>query len=254
MFYYGNSLHPVSMVIRRDAYRAVGGLNGNMHQIGDMEFFVRLLLYKEVAFIKEPLQRIRIRDARPEQGGNESALNDRVVSKIRAERVNFLKLYRTPEALAIVDRIFLPRERGIVLPDSLRLWFMGHMFLSSTEPDFRLFGIECIYDALRENGAEIDPLITGATGLTPGAYVDTLTPKVFPYDADRTMPVGDIFGRLDALKSEIEGAKAFVSPETLAVIDNYRTQAEAMRASTSWRLTAPLRRVSSLFKRAPQPA
>ena len=174
----GNTLHPVAMVIRTDTFHDLGGFRGDLHQIGDMEFFSRLLLKKKVKFIKKPLQRIRIH-ADTHHRINESTVSEAMHARVRSERMNFLNNFRLPEALSIVDKIFLPEARGISITEDLRLWFLGQQFVHEFEPDYRIFGMSCLYDALKAHGPQIESRLTGVIGVPPGAYMHQLSARVY---------------------------------------------------------------------------
>ncbi len=202
----GNSLHPVSMVIRSQALKDLKGFRGDMHQVGDMDFFARLLLRKKVLFLEDELQRIRIRSG----GRNESTINDVATNRIRGERINFFNNYRSPEALAIIDQIFLPDPRGISVPKDLRLWFLGQQFVRHYEPDCRFFGMSCLYDALRDNGDTIESALTASLGMPPGAYIDQLAPTIFSdfgsRDAAKDAEIGRLAGEVLSLRAAAEAA------------------------------------------------
>lgn len=197
----GNTLHPVSMVIRTDTYHELGGFRGDLHQIGDMEFFSRLLLLKKVEFIKQPLQTIRLRHGA--RVTNESTITDASRRRVRSERLNFISNFRCPEALALVDQIFLPKARGIIVPDYMRLWYLGQQFVHEFEPDYRIFGMTCLYDALKMHGPELEPVLTASIGITPGAYLDSLSNRIFNgFDADESS-----VNRIAMLQAEIQALR-----------------------------------------------
>ena len=89
----GNSLHPVSMVVRSQAYRDVGGVLPYLHSIGDMVLFTKLLLFKKVTFLKDRLQKIRINSITGRV--NESAPSMINYQRVMGERSRFFELLNT---------------------------------------------------------------------------------------------------------------------------------------------------------------
>ena len=257
----GNSLHPVAMVIRTEAYRALGGVRPYMHQIGDMEFFARLLISSKVIFLPQKLQKIRIKSRGT---ANESEITPSSISRIYGERMRFINVFRSPEALSVVEKIFLPEIIDFTLPDDLREWFLAHQLLKIDEPDYKIIGMETLYDALDKHFCKIETYVTSTRGITLSQYIGQISSDVIkPFRfmehpattselerlnqiiVERDCEIIRLSGVVADISSRQEGAKKVDQTAELEQLTCLNNQ---ILNSTSWRLTAPFRKVVTLLR------
>lgn len=176
-FSAGNTLHPVSMVIRSQAYRDVGGVLPYLHSIGDMVFFTKVLLFKKVIFLKDKLQKIRINSTVDRV--NESAPSMVNYQRVMGERSRFFDLLNTDEFLGMIDQVFYPELKGVKIPASMRRWFLSQKLLTIGDPDAKFYGVQCMYRSLDENYKEIEDSLIATRGVTVGQFVESVVEKVF---------------------------------------------------------------------------
>jgi glycosyltransferase involved in cell wall biosynthesis len=173
----GNTLHPVSMVIRSQAYRDVGGVLPYLHSIGDMVLFTKLLLFKKVTFLKDKLQKIRINSTVDRV--NESAPSMINYQRVMGERSRFFDLLNTNEFLGMIGKVFYPELKGVEIPVPMRRWFLSQKLLAIGDPDAKFYGLQCMYRSLDESYKEIEENLISTRGVTVGQFVESIVEKVF---------------------------------------------------------------------------
>lgn len=170
-FLTGNSLHPCSLLIRTEIFRALGGFPVYMHRLGDMYLFAKLLANHPVAFIADRLQHITVwTDQR-----NESALNAHNPVPAALEASNFVDLYTQPPIFGRLEKIFASHLENIELKtDAERFWYLGAITLRRCGILRREFAFRCLYKAIQLDEPGISRITLRAFGTTAGVYVGKL--------------------------------------------------------------------------------
>lgn len=181
----GNSLHPCAMLVRTDAYVALGGFPKFLHRLGDMYFFAKLLSNYPVKLMSERLQYITIwTDKR-----NESALNVRNPMPAALESINFVDLYAEEPILSRIDKIFSSHLEPVPFKTAAeRLWYLGNITLRCSGVFRREFGFRCLYKAIQMDGPGIDRITLASTGVSAGVYIGQMTELYWP-SAEASGPI-----------------------------------------------------------------
>ena len=148
-FLQGNCLCHPAVLMRRSALDRVGGYNPLLGGLGDLDLWVRLSLQGELHVLDAVLVDMRImRDE-----SNASGQRPDVIRRAAFEFLTVLRHYRSPAALAALDRIFpelIPEITG--RSDAARLHALACFALEQPSNTHRMFGLELLYDLLSDHG------------------------------------------------------------------------------------------------------
>jgi glycosyltransferase involved in cell wall biosynthesis len=143
MFYNGNALCHPSVLLRRSIYQQIGPYNPALAQLPDLEFWVRLLLHYEIHVLAEPLVAFRIRANQM----NASAARPEVLARDAWEQLRVLEQYLALSPAEFEQVFPEAAERQRELPVG---WRLGRLALNVPRPAAMLFGLNSMYEALRQ--------------------------------------------------------------------------------------------------------
>jgi glycosyltransferase involved in cell wall biosynthesis len=240
--------HP-TMLIRKYVYDTIGFYNTLMSLTPDFEMWVRLLLHYEFYVLPEKLIKFRILD----NGQNASGATLANQSKFAFEAQFILDNF-----LEIPDLIYLSK----IFPD-----FVDLISFNTTDKDIPLivgliatknknyminnWGAKVIYQIFKNNHNEIEyyKKIYGINELDFTLLINNL-------DINQIKLHSSLIERLTLEKDEkiLEQVKQIISMKDILTERNYQIkqlQIELFNilASRSWRITNPLRKISSLIRK-----
>ncbi|EHQ07520.1 glycosyltransferase [Leptonema illini] len=145
-FYHGNCLCHPSALIRRDCYDKVGLYDERFGSLPDFDFWVRVCMHFDIHILNENLIKFRIRK------GEANASGDKPETHIRntVEYKEILKHYLNIESVEDFRKIF----SGVDIPGQVDAklipFYVAKESLASPLEYRRLFGIEVLYDIMKE--------------------------------------------------------------------------------------------------------
>jgi glycosyltransferase involved in cell wall biosynthesis len=171
LFYDGNSLCHPSVLIRRRIYKEIGPYNPGMAQLPDLEFWVRMLMRHQIHVLAEPLVAFRIRANQM----NASAARPEVLARDAWEQLRVFEQYLalTPTEFEQVFPEAAGRNRELPVG-----WRLGRLALDLPRPAAVMFGLNAIYDALRQirDPARIREFIALSGAYDPFAVTAPVSP------------------------------------------------------------------------------
>lgn len=172
MFRGGNTLHPIAMLIKTDAYKSLGGFAGYLHLLGDMYFFAKLMASGyTIGFMPDKLQYVTIH-TKESKRQNVSADNLTNNPRHLFERIQFLDVFSSETVLANMEEIFsMPVKLGGMAE---RLYLLGVMAMNVMASDYIHFGFRCIYKAAEMDYKAVNNHCYQSQGMSIGEYVKKL--------------------------------------------------------------------------------
>lgn len=220
-FYEGNCLCHPSVLARREVYTELGPPDPRYAQLGDYYRWIKTCLKHEIYIIPERLVQFRMLPG----GANASGRRPVVRTRSCLESSRIFRHYLEVDSAEDLLKIFPEAKKyGSVVKDLIP-YFIARLALDNknSSPQLRLFGINVLLDILA------DPLIAERLKDNYGfTYRDCI----------------ELTGRHDYLNTEARNELLSRNKELKA--KNERIA--ALLNSNSWKVTAPLRWLSSLFK------
>lgn len=146
-FVDGNCLcHPAAL-IRRTSLDRAGGYHPLLSVVGDLDLWARLCLEGELHVLDEVLVNMRImRDE-----SNASGQRPDVLRRASFELLTVLRHYRSPAALATLDRVFPELAPEVAdRSEAVRLHALARFALEQRSHSHRMFGLELLYELLSD--------------------------------------------------------------------------------------------------------
>jgi glycosyltransferase involved in cell wall biosynthesis len=233
-FYHGNALCHPSVLIRKQCYDVCGLYRFGLAQIGDFDMWIRLCLKFDVHVLPEKLVRFRVRDNEANTSGNRPETRIRVAIEYFLALKSFLQIDSFEEMVAI-----FPEAKKYYRADGFESDFVLAM-ISIENKTFhftKIFGLEIIFailnDETRSNRVKSLYGFDYRDFIALTAKHDVLSVEAVARIAERDGQIAERDGQL----AERDGQLAERDGQ-LAERDG---QLEAMRNSTSWCVTQPLR-------------
>lgn len=251
-FNHGNALCHPSVLIRKSVYDTVGAYEYGYTQLNDFNMWIRLCLKYEIFVLPDKLVRFRVHANEANVSGN------RPETRIRGGN----EFYRI---LRHYLKITSYEEMGLIFPEAARYYrgegfdakFVLAMIALERKPfSFtELFGIDLLFDIVS------DPVraekIKTLYNFDRRAFL-TLTKKHDGLSLERLYSKNQLLAERDrqisALEAQIANLNQVVNERDTKIANLDQSYTEALRAidelrkSTSWRLTVPMRYVSSKIK------
>ena len=232
--YYGNCVCHPSALVKRTVLEQAGGFNLLYCQLADFDLWARIAAQHPIHVLPEKLIRFRWDTAKKDQISSTTQMHtvrsfneQMLIRKQIVERLTdsqmiryFRDKFRNPESASHLELEF---EKAFLLMDSV-----------ACTPELKVLGIEKLEEVLRAEGAV--QVLEEHFGLT--------LQEVYACNQEHWYTDFMVRGRLEELaeaKKRIELCEA----ET----ENWRQMASEYKNSTSWKLTAPLRKAGEIARR-----
>jgi glycosyltransferase involved in cell wall biosynthesis len=236
-------------MIRSSILHETGYFPKHLRQINDLAAYIPVLARGEIRVIPDKVVRFRWRD----DGANTSAPTFEALTRFAFEMYHMLFLFR--DAIKDFDTLFsiFPEAVEIADPAEVPLmdWFLAQMALRIPHATYRMFGLTLLYNMLADD--EVAAILQARCGFS--------YPQLFKLEGEQPLiaepNLVSEHGHYKRLSVQQDKQIAELRAEiaqlrsTNAQLDehcqNLTAREEGMKASASWRLTAPLRRVKSLM-------
>lgn len=257
-FYRGNALCHPSILIRTQCYEDCGLYRCGLAQVGDFEMWMRLCLKYEIYVLPEKLVQFRVHANEANTSGNRPETRIRGVMEFHNILKNFLRIQSFEEMVAI-----FPEAESYYRLDGFEPEFVLAMVaLGDNSPHWtKLFGMEVLFDLLGDTTKA--QAIKSLYGFDYRNFI-ALTAKydVFSLEAMASFnqavtgfnqAVASLNQAVVERDEHIVNFKHAVAEynNKIAILDSelYETQNNlaAIFASSSWRVTRPLRAMGSLL-------
>jgi glycosyltransferase involved in cell wall biosynthesis len=234
-FNHGNALCHPSVLIRKSCYDTVGVYEYGYAQLGDFNMWIRLCLKYEIFVLPDNLVRFRVLANEANASGNRPETRIRGGNEFYRILRHYLKITSYEEMVLI-----FPEAARYYREDGFDAEFVLAMIALEKKPFpfTELFGIDLLFDIVS------DPVraekIRTLYHFDRRAFL-TLTKKHDGLSLERLFSSNQLLAERESQISARD--------EQIANLDQSYTEAlrtiEEIRKSTSWRLTAPMRFVSS---------
>jgi hypothetical protein len=243
-FYHGNALCHPTVMIRRSTYDEVGLYNPLLRQLPDLDMWVRICARNEIRVMPERLIAYRLLSGQR----NVSAPTPEVLLRSLWEHSRVLHRFweLDLETLRLTFAAELSVEAGWQdLPVTVTL---AHLAGSKSSPQLELFALETMEEAIAEGlpGASLNELHV-MTGRLDVFRADTLARAEA---ASRTAEQARQEAVRRAELAEAASITRHQAPqEAVRRAELAEAALSAMRSSSSWRATSPLRTIVLLLRR-----
>jgi sugar O-acyltransferase (sialic acid O-acetyltransferase NeuD family) len=150
-FYEGNCICLPSVMIRRECYDVVGRPDSRLHQLPDLDLWVRLCFKYDIHIMEEKLTQFRVRDNEANASGNRQESRQRTVWEYRKILNHYLGIHDENELL----RIF-PEAAEFTGPYSLTNdlipYVLARLALKRNTPLLNSFAMDVLFDLLGDPG------------------------------------------------------------------------------------------------------
>jgi glycosyltransferase involved in cell wall biosynthesis len=272
-FCRGNALCHPSVLIRKSCYAECGLYRYGFAQVGDLDMWIRLCLKYEIHVLPERLVKFRVRD----MDANTSAIRPDTRSRGYFEYYRLLSNYLSIDDFDDLSRVF-PESRKFYRGDDSVIEFALAMAALEIKPfHFAvLFGLNVLFDLISDPAKR--RLLANSYGFGYSDFIrltgeydpfqvlsfDDLAKKLAERDgqiAGLTQAVSERDGQIAGLTQAVSERDGQIAGLTQAVSERDGQIAgltytiaqrdgslQAMKQSNSWKITAPLRAVSQVFK------
>jgi hypothetical protein len=243
-FHAGNCLCHPSVLIRRACYGELGAYDPRLAQLPDLDMWVRVCSRYEIHILDERLVDFRIRDGER----NASAARPEVLAREPWERLQILRHYLTPDLAAMVTPRMSADQPATEMPPLVRLAWSA---LAIGTPAHRALALEILHQALDSDAPATAGLpsvpeylrLTGQTDVfwqSSLALCHRLQTEFERLRQEAMTQAGELAGAC----AEVQELRQRLETHQTALTST-EAQLQALQASRSWRLTAPLRQFTA---------
>lgn len=198
-FLRGNGLCQPTILARRDIYRQIGCYDPALRQLHDFDMWVRMCARYEVHVLPDALIGYRVLA----QEGNASAPTAAVIRRTTWEHTRVRERYRHMDDSTLHHAFasaIPPEVAARRLPMSVQLAFMAARL---AEPQFHLFALETLHDAVRRQVPGVSP----ADLHEVAGRVDPL--RLLEHDAQRAALLA-VTQQRDEARMQVDGLAGYV--------------------------------------------
>ena len=244
-FRQGNALCHPSVLIRKVCYKQCGLYRFGFAQVGDFDMWVRVCLQFEIHILPDKLIRFRVLNNEANASGNRPEVRTRGIYEL----YKVLQNYRSIEHYDDLVKVF-PSAHSYDRGEETDVEFALAMMACEEKPFTftQLFGVDLLFEAISDRRRSVN--LERVYGFNYKSFV-ALTAKqdVFSLEEVRTIRslLAERDGQLARLTQAVAERDGQIANLNQAVAER-DAAVQAIKQSNSWKITVPLRAISSLFK------
>ncbi len=150
-FYEGNCICLPSVMIRRECYDVVGRPDSRLHQLPDLDLWVRLCFKYDIHIMEEKLTQFRVRSDEANASGNRHETRLRSAWEYRKVLLHYLNIHDENELLRIFPEA-AEFSSPYCLAKDLIPFVLAWLALKKNTPLLNTFALDVLFDLLSDAG------------------------------------------------------------------------------------------------------